>query len=95
VIKVQWTQAASDDLLQHADGLYLIDFDLADDLLAEADRANDFLALTPYAGTLVDARSLRKWNLGRLPFALLYNVNTERLLVSRLIHLRSDWQTLL
>ena len=30
-----------------------------------------------------------------LPFALLYNVSVERLLVSRLIHLRSDWQTLL
>lgn len=94
MINVQWSQAATDDLLNNADGLYLVDFELANELLTEADRANDFLALTPRAGSLVDAHGLRKWRLGQLPFALLYNVNAERLLVLRLIHLRSDWQTL-
>jgi toxin ParE1/3/4 len=95
VINVQWSQAATEDLLRNADGLSLVDFELADELLAEADRASDFLALTPRAGSLVDAHGLRKWRLGQLPFALLYDVNADRLLVLRLIHLRSDWQTLL
>lgn len=95
MINVQWSQAANDDLLNNADGLYLVDFELADALLSEAERASDFLALTPRAGSLVDAQGLRKWRLGQLPFALLYDVNTDRLLVLRVIHLRSDWQSLL
>lgn len=45
MINVQWSQAATEDLLRNADGLYLVDFELADELLAEADRASDFLAL--------------------------------------------------
>ena len=95
MIHVQWSQAAAEDLLNNADGLYLVDFELADALLSEADRASDFLALTPRAGSLVDAHGLRKWRLGQLPFALLYDVNPQRLLVLRVVHLRSDWQTLL
>jgi len=95
VINVQWSQAATEDLLNNADGLYLVDFDLADALLSEAERASDFLALAPRAGSLVDAKGLRKWRLGQLPFALLYDVNTERLLVLRVVHLRNNWQTLL
>jgi len=39
VINVQWSQAATEDLLNSADGLYLVDFDLADALLSEAERA--------------------------------------------------------
>lgn len=95
MINVQWSQAATEDLLNNADGLYLVDFDLAAALLSEAERASDFLALAPRTGSLVDAQRLRKWRLGQLPFALLYDVNTERLLVLRVVHLRSDWQTLL
>lgn len=95
MIDVRWSQAATEDLLRNADGLYVVDHDLADDLLTEADRASDFLALTPYSGSLVDAQGIRKWRLGQLPFALLYDVNAAGLLVLRLIHLRSDWQTLL
>lgn len=95
MIKVQWSQAANDDLLHNADSLFLVDFDLADQLLTAADRASDFLALTPHAGSLVDVTGLRKWRLGQLPFALLYSLNAERLVVLRVIHLRSDWQTLL
>jgi plasmid stabilization system protein ParE len=95
VIKVQWSQAATEYLLQSADSLFLVDLDLADALLTEAERASDFLALTPYAGSQVDAQGLRTWCLGQLPFALLYHPSAERLLVIRLIHLRSDWQSLL
>lgn len=95
MINVQWSQAATEDLLNNADGLYLVDFELADALLLEAERASDFLAFTPRAGSLIDARGLRKWRLGQLPFALLYDVNADRLLILRVIHLRSDWQTLL
>lgn len=95
MINVQWSQAATEDLVNNADGLYLVDFDLAAALLSEAERASDFLALAPRAGSLVDAKGLRKWRLGQLPFALLYDVNTERLLVLRVVHLRNNWQTLL
>ncbi|SBV31430.1 conserved protein of unknown function [uncultured Sphingopyxis sp.] len=94
MINVQWSQAATEDLLKNADSLFLVDFDIADALLTEARRASDFLALTPHAGSLVDATGLRKWRLGQLPFALLYDVSAERLLVLRVIHLRSDWQSL-
>lgn len=95
MIDVQWSQAATEDLIKNADSLFLVDFDIADALLVEARGASDFLALTPYAGSPVDATGLRKWRLGQLPFALLYDVNAERLLILRMIHLRSDWQTLL
>lgn len=95
MINVQWSQAATEDLLKNADSLFLVDFEIADALLVEARAASDFLALTPYAGSPVDATGLRKWRLGHLPSALLYDVSAERLLVLRLIHLRSDWQTLL
>lgn len=95
MINVQWSQAATEDLLNNADGLYLVDFDLADALLSEAERASNSLALAPRAGSLVDAKGLRKWRLDQLPFALLYDVNRERLLVLRVVHLRNDWQTLL
>ena len=52
--KVQWSQAANEDLLNNADSLSLVDFDLAFELLTAADRASDFLALTPNAGSLLD-----------------------------------------
>ncbi|NIJ38112.1 plasmid stabilization system protein ParE [Sphingopyxis panaciterrae] len=90
---VRWTQLSREDLNAFVNRQIETDFEIAEALLEEAARATIFLATSPRAGTPF-APGRRKWRLGKLPFALLYNVDAKRVLILRTVHLQSDWQTL-
>ena len=91
---VQWSRLSREDLNNAVDRQVDANFDIAVTLLEEASKAIIFLATSPRAGTPVSAQGRRKWRLGKLPYALIYHV-TKRVLILRVAHLRSDWQTLL
>ena len=91
---VQWSRLSREDLNNAVDRQVDANFDIAVALLEEASKATIFLATSPRAGTPVGAQGRRKWRLGKLPYALIYHVNAKRVLILRVAHLRSDWQTL-
>lgn len=91
---VRWSRLSREDLNRAVDHIAESDFPLADTLLEQAAHATIFLATSPRAGARYDTRGRRKWRLGKLPYALLYHVNAERVLILRFAHLRSDWQSL-
>lgn len=92
---VRWSRLSREDLNDAVDHLVDADFRTADGLLEEAANATSFLATSPRAGAPLGAQGRRKWRLGKLPYVLLYHVDTKRVLILRIAHLRSDWQTLL
>ena len=92
---VRWSRLSREDLNNAVDHQVDADFETADGLLDEAAKANIFLATSPRAGMPVGAQGRRKWRLGKLPYTLLYHVDTKRVLILRVVYLRSDWQTLL
>jgi len=94
VTPVHWSRLSRQDLNSAVDRQVDANFDMADALLEEAAKATVFLATSPRGGTPVGAQGRRKWRLGRLPYALIYHVDSKRVLTLRVSHLRSDWQTL-
>ena len=92
---VQWSRLSREDLNNAVDRQVDANFDIADALLKEAAKATVFLATSPRAGTPLGAHGRRKWRLGKLPYTLIYHVDAKRVLILRVAHLRSDWQTLL
>lgn len=92
---VRWSRLSREDLNDAVDHLVDADFETADGLLEEAAKATSFLATSPRSGAPLAAQSRRKWRLGKLPYVLIYHVDTKRVLILRVAHLSSDWQTLL
>ena len=92
---VHWSRLSREDLDIAVNRQVDADFETADGLLEEAAKATILLANSPRAGTPVGAQGRRKWRLGKLPYALLYHVDAKRVLILRVAHLRSDWQSLL
>lgn len=92
---VHWSRLSREDLDIAVNCQVDADFETADGLLEEAAKATILLATSPRAGTPVGAQGRRKWRLGKLPYALLYHVDAKRVLILRVAHLRSDWQSLL
>jgi plasmid stabilization system protein ParE len=95
VTPVRWSRLAREDLNNTVDRKVDADFETAQALLEEAAKATIFLATSPRAGAPLGAQGGRKWRLGKPPYALLYQVDAKRVLILRVAHLRSDWQTLL
>lgn len=91
---VLWSRLSREDLNIAVDRQVDANFETADGLLDEAAKATIFLATSPRAGTPVGALGRRKWRLGKLPYVLLYHVDTKRVLILHVAHLRSDRQTL-
>lgn len=93
VTPVYWSQLSREDLNSAIDHQVGADFQIAEDLLTEADKATLFLATSPRAGPPIGAPGRRKWRLGKLPYTLIYHVDATRVLILRVAHLRSDWQS--
>ena len=91
---VRWSRLSREDLDMAVDRRIDADFAAADGLLEEAAKATILLATSPRAGTPIGAQGRRKWRLGKLPYALLYRVDAKHVLILRVAHLRSDWQSL-
>jgi toxin ParE1/3/4 len=94
VISIRWSKLGADDRDCAFRDALATDPDYAEALVDALEHAQHFLANTPFAGSPVFDSERRKWRLGRLPYALIYRVDGNRLFVIRLVHLRSDWQAL-
>ena len=93
VTRIEWTEIAIEDRDRAYEDTMWLGLDRAEQLLDAVEQADNFLSQTPFAGTPVFYNNQRKWRLGRLPYALIYRVEGNRLFVLRLLHLRSDWLT--
>ena len=91
-MKVEWAEAAQDDLAFFSAQAAEIDEDRAIRLLMEARRASEFLERVPYAGAAQDDGEIRKLRLGKLPFLILYVVGRDRISVTRLHHSSQNWR---
>lgn len=93
VTRIEWTELAIEDRDRAFEDTFWLGLDRAEQLLDAIEQASHFLSRTPLAGTPVFLGNQRKWRLGRLPYAIFYRIESNRLFVLRLIHLRSDWQS--
>lgn len=89
--RIIWSKHADadfDDAFGHA---LELGADPSERLLDLLDDAQLLLAKHPLAGTAISDRGFRKWSLRPLPYALLYEVTPEAILILRFIHLRTNW----
>lgn len=91
-MRVEWAEVAQRDLADLAEQAYETDPDRADRLLAEAGKATEFLGHVPFGGSPQDNDGLRKLSLGRLPYIILYVVQSDRVYVTRLHHSSQNWR---
>ena len=91
-MRVEWAEVAQRDLADFAEQAYETDPDRSDRLLAEAEKATEFLARVPYGGSPQEDNGIRKFRLGRLPFVLLYAVQDDSVYVTRLHHSSQNWR---
>ena len=92
--RIEWTEAASQDLENVADELDSYQSGLADVAIARIYHAALPLIDHPRLGPEVGTRGYRKWNARKTPFLLLYRVEGDRILIGRVVHGLSDWQSI-
>lgn len=92
--QIIWSNTADADFDAAYDFALTIGADHADRLLNLLEDAQRFLITHPQAGLAIRGSGFRKWLLRPLPYALLYEVSAETILIVRLIHLRTDWQSI-
>ena len=91
-MRVEWAEAAQRDLADFAEQAYETDPDRADCLLDEARKATAFLGRVPFGGSPQDDDGLRKLRLDRLPYIILYVVQSDQVYVTRLHHSSQNWR---
>lgn len=91
MIDVVWSRLAGVDRDQAFAAAFALGDDEAEALLTALEQAEFFLSRTPFAGPPIFDDARRKWRLGRLPYALVYRVESDRLAIIRMIHLRTNW----
>jgi toxin ParE1/3/4 len=92
VKSVRWAKQARRDIERIPD---LIPIEIYPDIVTEIVAAARFIASTPKAGPMVGNGSDRKWPVNRYPYLLIYRVKSDQILVSRVVHSRSDWTAIL
>lgn len=65
---------------------------LYQDLTEALESALEFLLATPFAGSMVEKSSVRKWRIGRTPFLLFYRIKPDLLFVTRIRHQHQNWR---
>ena len=91
---VSWSDQARADLGDFIDHYALRDFAFAESISTKAVAATRLLALHPHAGQQIRDQALRKWPVAKTPLLLIYEVDGRSVQIVRLVHNRSDWQTL-
>ena len=91
-MELRWALRARGDLRRIYDHYSRISPALADEIIAEVERAPDILMDHPFAGPPLPHRTLRKWSVRDVPFVLLYRVLRSRVEIVRVVHAASDWQ---
>ena len=91
-MRLHWTPHARDDLFRSAD--------LEDDphietaLLRGIAVATGQLQVHPRIGPAIGGTRIRKWPIAGTAFLFLYMVRDDMIVLLRIVHNRSDWQTL-
>lgn len=89
---IKWSKQARLDIERIAD---FMPRELYPEIAAEIVAAARFVAATPKAGSPVGKNYDRKWQVKRFPFLLIYRPTSQDIWISRVIHVRSDWQQFL
>lgn len=92
-MRLHWTPHARDDVFRSAD--IAIDPDVETALLRGIAVATGQLEAHPRIGPAIDGTRIRKWPIAGTAFLFLYMVHDDAIILLRLVHNRSDWQTLL
>ncbi len=85
-----WSRLARQDLYHIAFDEMLLDADL---LISRIEKAPLILLDFPELGEQIWPVGRRKWRIKGTPFLLLYRVRTEAIEISRVRHVREDWQS--
>ena len=90
--RVEWTDAAIDDL--NGIKAYLSEFSdvVAQDYLRKLILAAHWLCEHPYAGPLVGFRKWRKWKPRGQRYILIYQPDSSGISIVRVRHERHDWR---
>jgi plasmid stabilization system protein ParE len=89
---IKWSKQARRDIERIAD---FMPSEIYPEIAAGIVAAARFVAATPKAGPLVGKGVDRKWQVKRFPFLLIYRSTSQDIWISRVIHVRSDWQQFL
>lgn len=91
-MRLEWaesTESDINDIIAHYAGIApSIAVDLVERIVAAPKPLLDF----PFIGPETEIDGLRKWRVPKTPFLLLYTVESERILIVRVVDVRSNWQ---
>lgn len=93
-MRLVWTGPARDDLYHIADEREAFEPGSALKLLRRVYDTPRILLDQPRLGSTTRKPSVRKWPVRGTPFILLYVVRRDCIEVRRVVHNRSDWQSL-
>lgn len=92
--RIRWAGPAGSDLARIEDYYTGIDPEFAIRAIDAALDAAEFLLERRRAGPAINEGSLRKWRVPGTPLLLIYQIEPEGILVARVQHNRSDWQSI-
>lgn len=92
--RIRWSGPARSDLARIEDFYTTLDPEFAVGAIDAALEAAEFLLDRPRAGPALTDGALRKWRVPATPLLLIYQVEPDGILIARVQHNRSDWQTL-
>ena len=92
--RIKWAGPAGSDLARIEDYYSGVDLEFAIHAVDAALEAAEFLLERPRAGPAINDASLRKWRVPNTPLILIYQIEAQGILIARVQHSRSDWQSL-
>ena len=90
--RVEWTDAAIDDLNGIKAYLSQVSPELAQDCLRKLILSAHWLCDYPYAGPLIGYRKWRKWKPKGQSYILIYKPDPTGISIVRVRHERNDWR---
>ena len=94
-MRLQWADNAHEDLFRIADFLDAESLGASTGILEAVLVATGLLMEHPQIGPTIMGSRIRKWPVADFPFLLLYQVDGDCIIIVRMAHSRSDWQSLL
>lgn len=93
--RIRWSGPAGSDLARIEDFYMVTDPEFGFRAVDAALDAAEFLLEHPRAGQQITDGALRKWRVPTTPLLLIYQIEPGGILIARVQHNRSDWQSLL
>ncbi len=92
--RLRWSGPARSDLAHIEDFYATLDPEFAVRAVDAALEAAEFLLDRPRAGPTFTDGALRKWRVPATPLLPIYQIEPDGILIARVQHNRSDWQSL-